>query len=180
MKYLIFFSSIILYSCAAVPITKYATSQVNENSNFTVKADLNSCWDELNQLIFLEKYNIRSQYKSDASGSLRIEMVHVNISYIDEKTNKIADTSAILLGDVRKRINNGFMVYPKAANVECVISLNKTGEDLINVIVSFDRTCTLTEYIENFYLEKRKKFPNVEIKSTGKFEERLRQILSKQ
>lgn len=179
MKYLLIFSCVIFYACAAVPIKTKAPA-ANVESNFITTKGMDKTWDGILQFIFRNKYNIKSQFKDQTSSSIRVEIVNAPISYFDDKKKAVADSTAIALTDIRKRINNNTYVLAVAGTMECVFLLNKLSDGTVFVSVNMDKTCKITEFFENNVLEKRRIIPNVEIHSTGRIEEKLRLFLSNQ
>lgn len=176
MKYLLLVTCISLFACAAVPVSKSIPAN-NVESNFTTNKPMDKAWDALLQFTFNNKYIIKSQFKGESNASMRVEILNAPISYFDKKTKKVADSNAIAITNVRKRINNNVYVYPVAGTIECVLSLNKQSDGQVYVSVLLDKTGTLTQFIENYFLNKKKQIPNVEIHTTGIIEDKLRAYL---
>jgi len=169
-------AAIFLCSCGAYPVAK-TTPQPYSQQNFTIKVSWDKAWDKLLQYIFINQYSIRSQFKGESNASVRLELKNAGVTYIDPKTKNPKDTSALALSQIRYRPGNRNEVYPVAGNFECVINLNKTSDNLIYVSVMMDKTCVLTQFWENYYLEKRHRWPGVEIESSGRLEKTIQQHL---
>jgi len=173
---------ILIFSCfcfLSFSISKHANNSnpfQEDYSHFTVNTSLDSAWNKLQFFLFNEKYGIQSQLKIEGNASMRLDLKNAKLSYRDKKSNLIHDTTALALAAVKKRSGNLDYVYPNAGNFQCLITLTKVTNDKTQIIISFDPTCMMTEYIENAYIERRRRTPNVEIQSTGFFEKKVKQL----
>ena len=130
------------------------------------------------QLFFDEKYNLRNKIKDQSNGSLKLDLRNAKLSFRDKKTNQIKDSSAFALAEVKRRSGNRNYIYPNAGNLECTITLKKIDSNKTELIVIFEPTCVMTEFVEDYYVERRRKTPNVEIQSTGVFEKKIQNLLN--
>ena len=151
--------------------------QQNLTSNFIINKSFDTCWNRLMQFFFDEDYDLKGQFRTDKGGKIRIDFRNGKLSYIDPKTKLVKDTLAIALAEVKKRSGNFNYIYPNAGNFECLISVYKTSQKSTQVTIKIDSLCVMTEYYENFYLEKRRKTEDVEITSTGWFERNIKLYL---
>jgi hypothetical protein len=131
------------------------------------------------QFFFEEKYNLKSQFKTGNNGMIRLDFRSGKLSYIDPKTKLIKDTTAFALAEVKRRPGNRNYIYPNAGNFECLITVTKSSDNSSKIEIALDSICVMTEYIENFYLEKRRKTENIETTSTGWLERKIQSYLVK-
>lgn len=176
MKRLLF-AALLLSSCAAVPV-KSKVIPPEAKSYFDVNTKMESSFQILEKFIFGKNYVVKSQLKGDQRSAIRVTMIDAPVSYIDKKSKIIKDTSAIAITEVRQRINNWDYVYPVAGTFDCLFELNMQSNGLVQVSIMIDKTCTITQYLENYYLEKRRKVPGIEIKSTGYLESSLKTFMT--
>ena len=89
----------------------------------------------------------------------------------------INDSTAYAIAEVKKRSGNYDYLYPKAGSFQCIITLTKLSNTQTGVIIKFDETCVMTEFVENAYVEQRKRIQNIRIESSGVFEQKLKTFI---
>ena len=150
----------------------------DDSSRFIVNSSFDNAWNKISLMLFNEKYDILNQLKIENKGSLRLSLKNVRLSYLDKETNRIKDSSAIAIGEVKRRQGNQNYIYPYAGNFDILISLNQISENKTEISVSFDSTCMMTQFVEDFYLEKRKQKKKIEIQSSGTLERKIQNLFT--
>jgi len=179
MKYKIrlFFPFIILLWFT--PIKAQEASPEKNTTIFIFDKAYDACWENLMQFFFEHKFNPNNQFKTEKNGLVRLELKRGKLSYIDPQTKVINDTTALAIADVKRRKGNFNYVYPKAGNFECMITVIKLSENSSKIEIAMDSVCVMTEYLENHYLERRRKTKNIKITSTGWLERQIQSFILK-
>ena len=127
--------------------------------------------------LFTENIAITSQLKTEGNASAKMDFKNVKLTYRDKTTNLIKDTTALVIAEVRQRSGNFNFLYPKAGDFQCLITLTKLPNNQTGVIIKFDATCTMTEFIENSFVNQKKRVQNVRLESAGIFEQKLKSFI---
>ncbi len=169
--------SLTIYSTTLVSFSNSSKNSQNNPGQFIVNKPLDSAWNKLQYFLFLENLIISNQFKIEGNASARIDLKNGKITYRDKKTNLLNDSTAYTIADVKQRSGNFNYIYPKAGNFQCLITLTKISNDQTGFLIKFDETCLLTEYVENAYVERRRRKPNFPIESTGFLERKLKAFI---
>lgn len=178
MKYLSIIVSAFLFSCAPKPTaTTVSNWERPENIKFTVKKGIDNVFGNVMQFAFMRRGVIKNQFKYETSATVIIEIENACVSYLDRKTKKLVDTSALLVVALERRVSNNIYVYPKEGTLQVVVLLNKNQEGNTDIIITMAKTCILTAWMENHYLERRRKLKNVPAKTTSKLENEFKDFI---
>ncbi|HTE09975.1 MAG TPA: hypothetical protein VK645_03380 [Chitinophagaceae bacterium] len=169
MRFIIYLATAFCFSsCAAVAVKKDAGS-ANKPIRTEIVGSYEQTWNKITNYFYIEGYAFKTTNKEQ--GILTCELKDAFVSYKDKEGN-IKNPTAFAITDVRKRINNNVYVYPLKGIIEWQILIQKKDENSTYVYLSLNPKGILTKYNYNTF-EVNKVIKNVELRTTGIFEQKL-------